>query len=89
MLPPLSSIFRVAQMSRRFFPLDKSGGGHARGNPGRPLEKHGPGLMADALLGVINSYAAKWLVAAEGTPLMVKVRPVVDIFLGGVRKNAL
>lgn len=52
------------------------------------LKNLAPGLMADALLGVINSYAAKWLVAAEGASLMVKVQPVVDIFLGGVRKNA-
>jgi|GEM_PF-1585358 len=52
------------------------------------LKNMAPGLMADALLGVINYYGAKWLVAAEGASLMVKVRPAVDIFLGGVRKNA-
>lgn len=52
------------------------------------LKKMEPILMADALMGIINSYASKWLIAAEGASLMVNVQPVVDIFLGGVRKNA-
>lgn len=52
------------------------------------LKKMDPSLMADALMGIINSYASKWLIAAEGPSLMLNVQPVVDIFLGGVRKNA-
>ncbi|MBU2228209.1 MAG: TetR/AcrR family transcriptional regulator [Proteobacteria bacterium] len=52
------------------------------------LKEMEPILMADALMGIINSYASKWLIAAEGQSLMVNVQPVVDIFLGGVRKNA-
>ncbi|MBU2054790.1 MAG: TetR/AcrR family transcriptional regulator [Proteobacteria bacterium] len=52
------------------------------------LKKMDPSLMADALMGIINSYASKWLITAEGQSLMVNVQPVVDIFLGGVRKNA-
>ncbi|OGP83063.1 MAG: hypothetical protein A2V87_02030 [Deltaproteobacteria bacterium RBG_16_58_17] len=52
------------------------------------LKKMDPRLMADALMGIINSYASKWLIAAEGTSPMVNVQTVVDIFLGGVRENA-
>ncbi|MBU2260486.1 MAG: TetR/AcrR family transcriptional regulator [Proteobacteria bacterium] len=52
------------------------------------LKEMEPILMADALMGIINSYASKWLITAEGQSLMVNVQPVVDIFLGGVRKNA-
>src|SRR4030042_2588969 len=52
------------------------------------LKKMEPSLMADALMGIINSYASKWLIAAGGPSLMFNVQPVVDIFLGGVRKNA-
>ena len=52
------------------------------------LKEMEPILMADALMGIINSYASKWLIAAEGPSLMFNVQPVVDIFLGGVRKNA-
>jgi len=52
------------------------------------LKKMDPRLMADALMGIINSYASKWLIAAEGTSPMVNVQTVVEIFLGGVRKNA-
>jgi len=51
------------------------------------LKKMDPRLMADALMGIINSYASKWLIAAEGTSPMVNVQTVVEIFLGGVRKN--
>jgi len=52
------------------------------------LKEMDPRLMADALMGIINSYASKWLIAAEGSSLTGNVQPVVDIFLGGVRKNA-
>ena len=51
------------------------------------LKKMDPRLMAEALMGIINSYASKWLIAAERTSLTGNIQPVVDIFLEGVRKN--
>jgi AcrR family transcriptional regulator len=53
------------------------------------LKKMDPRMMAAALTGIINSYASKWLTLAEGAPLMDNVQFVVDIFLQGVKKNAL
>ena len=53
------------------------------------LKKMDPWMMAAALTGIINSYTAKWLTVAEGASLMDNVQFVVDIFLRGVKKNAL
>ena len=53
------------------------------------LKKMDPWMMAAALTGIINSYTAKWLTVAEGASLMDNVQFVVDIFLQGVKKNAL
>jgi AcrR family transcriptional regulator len=52
------------------------------------LKKMDPRMMAAALTGIINSYVSKWLTVAERASLMDNVQFVVDIFLGGVKKNA-
>jgi AcrR family transcriptional regulator len=45
-------------------------------------------MMAAALTGIVNSYATKWLAAAEEKSLRSKVPCVLNIFLEGVRKDA-
>jgi TetR/AcrR family transcriptional regulator len=52
------------------------------------LKKMDPPLMATALMGIVSSYASKWLAVAEEGSLKSKVPFVLDIFLGGVRKDA-
>jgi AcrR family transcriptional regulator len=52
------------------------------------LKKMDPRMMAAALTGIINSYASKWLSVADRASLMDNIQFVVDIFLGGVKKNA-
>ena len=53
------------------------------------LKEMDPRMMAAALTGIINSCAAKWLTMAKETTLMSHIPFVVNVFLGGVRKNAL
>jgi len=52
------------------------------------LKEMDPPMMAAALTGIVNSYASKWLTVAEEGSLKSKVPFVLDIFLGGVRKDA-
>ncbi len=52
------------------------------------LKKMDPRMMAAALTGIANSYASKWLSTMEGMSLTSYVPFVMDIFLGGVRKDA-
>jgi AcrR family transcriptional regulator len=52
------------------------------------LQRMDPRMMAAALVGIMNSCTFKWLAAPGGTALSADVPIVIDIFLGGVRKNA-
>ncbi|MBE0558482.1 MAG: TetR/AcrR family transcriptional regulator [Proteobacteria bacterium] len=45
-------------------------------------------MMAAALMGIVNSYASKWIALAEAKSLTKKTPFVLAIFLEGVRSNA-
>jgi AcrR family transcriptional regulator len=52
------------------------------------LKKIDPPLMAAALTGIVNSYAAKWLALEDEGSLIKNAPCVLAIFLEGVGKNA-
>mgnify|MGYP002400988900 CR=1 FL=1 len=52
------------------------------------IKEMDPTLMATALTGIINSYAAKWIALAEEGSLREKTPHVLAIFLEGVKRDA-
>jgi len=52
------------------------------------LKEMDPPMMAAALMGIVNSYAAKWIALGEEKSLTQRTPFVLAIFLEGVRNHA-